>query len=72
MPDERDPRMDPSPGDVIVRETCNSITRRVVYNVRGTTIIYRRGEYQGNVCLATWRSWARNAEVVRRSENDGK
>lgn len=63
----RDPRIDPRQGDILTTgetfNNCQSDHRidRIVYGVRLERVLHNRG----NCSIATWRKWARNAEVVK-------
>ena len=62
----RDPRTDPRPGDVIARA---GRPRTVVYRSQWGTVIYdTRKQSQLRCTLATWKKWARGAEVTRAFE----
>lgn len=66
MPDERDPRRDPQPGDVVDVE-CEI---REIVAIRLDGGVRWKSWWSGASCkLATWRRWAKRGEVVRRCES---
>ena len=71
---DRDPRKDPLPGDaVLVIYTTRGQTRNVIA-VRKDRIRWRedtfnfRSRKSSSCSLKTWRYWARNGIVLRRSD----
>lgn len=68
MPSKRDPRVDPRPGDVLMR---GSTYRQVRTYKRGVTFWHRFGCLRwdlGRESHEEWRLWAKSAEVVHVAE----
>lgn len=67
-PTERDPRVDPRPGDIVT--VPGNLPFHVLESSPGS-ICGRFGPgMRGSLCaLPYWRKWAATAEVVRRGEN---
>ena len=66
---ERDPRVDPRPGDVV----CHSDRRRravshVEYDLVSGEHFDARGFSLFDCWITTWRDWARGGEVITRGE----
>lgn len=58
----RDPRTEPSPGDILDQE---GVRRRIV-NVAEGRVYYREGRQAVSDCsTTTWRRWAKTAVIVR-------
>lgn len=65
MASERDPRVDPRPGDVLCKQEKRLMFSRWVKCVLGCEILY--SDIAGQACAASsrgWRKWASNAEVI--------
>lgn len=63
---ERDPRLDPRPGDVIAAKGASRGARRVVYATLTGKVVYdvEHSRIAQRVCTAsTWRKWARGGRV---------
>lgn len=69
---ERDPRVDPRPGDVLRRVIgFSNYERRVVCcgmsgGTPTVTFLSRTGKRHTTIWLTDWRKWAANAEIVKR------
>jgi hypothetical protein len=75
---ERDPRIDPQPGDVLMigpqwqcerYEIIGQSSEKIGYGRFLLTVRYRMGESEHTAAIEDFRKWARNAEVVKRGEN---
>lgn len=74
MPSERDPRVDPMPGDVLrglnfgrneTRRVSCVINSECSMTDYATVMFYRGPTASSAVSRDNWRKWAKNAEVVR-------
>ena len=60
----RNPKLDPQPGDVLVKHSASRVLKRTVKARRGNDIDY--GNSGGNhfTCwITTWQEWATDAKV---------
>lgn len=64
---ERDPRVDPRPGDVL-RDTFRADS--TVVHVSGSIITRVKDGARTNVGLQYWRAWYRDATIIRRAEEE--
>jgi hypothetical protein len=66
---ERDPRVDPRPGDIL---KFKRNLRRVTYfpdpAYVDPTVRWTDGIFDFHVQIGTWRSWAKDAQVIERGE----
>ena len=71
MPAERDPRLDPMPGDVLRYTTslkCITTERRVI-SVSARKVVYRQNDcFNIDDWRNEWKRWAATAEVISRAE----
>lgn len=59
---ERDPRVDPRPGDRLLRTLLREVVER-----KPKTVVYRHIGLGGDHCrmsLAAWQRWARTATII--------
>ena len=61
---ERDPRIDPKPGDSIRKTMSSGWITRTVVNRRGNCIFYQTKGKERACWISTWVDWARKAEVI--------
>ena len=71
MPADRDPRVDPRPGDVvrkgrITRFVTEGYRGRIVYAKRVSEVPRASGSF--SCWITTWQDWARNATVLHVAE----
>jgi hypothetical protein len=65
---ERDPRIDPMPGDVVLRADVNPRPFHVL-KVEDDIVGRFGNGTRGSLCgLPYWRKWAANAEIIKRGE----
>lgn len=72
MASERDPRVDPMPGDVL--DTVEQRREVVCCPPRMVQFVCPScgpGDIH-TIYASTWRKWARNAEVIQRGDEHGK
>ena len=80
MKDERDPRVDPRPGDEIARDIPQALQGCIIRGVTrahgGFVFAYRdNGHTRKNLLpmtLGDWRRWATTAEVISQGSPDGE
>lgn len=76
---ERDPRVDPRPGDVLRKKYMGQYFESRAYNERTVDEVYQceggtMVVYVGpNVCtpeikLSSWRKWAKDAKILKRGD----
>jgi hypothetical protein len=75
---ERDPRIDPRPGDVLNGEPMNGFIRRAHRRVVGRVpmpgaddavrYVTRTGTRGRVLALTGWKTWAKTAKVVKRAD----
>lgn len=68
MSNERDPRVDPRPGDVLAKDGRERRVDTLIFNIgrRAHALLWQRSRnHQLRRCdIETWRTWARDAEIV--------
>jgi len=70
---QRDPRVDPRPGDVVKRAYGVRWKTRIVTKRRGVTIIYVRHLGSETICccgLSIWQQWCAHPEVQVVARNE--
>ena len=69
---ERDPRKDPIPGDVLVKMVGGTRVRKVVLSRPDDNRLFETsGDGVVNVCwISVWQAWAEDAEVERKETVD--
>lgn len=67
MPNERDPRVDPRPGDVLAKQVPRTVTRVEAWRVWYSYPIKSR-IMEFSETMNAWRKWAATAQVVKRGE----
>ena len=67
MADDRDPRVDPQPGDVVqVRNDKRRVIALFPTAPSGTVVSWRSPWNNATCLVRTWRRWAKCGEVVSR------
>jgi len=69
-PNQRDPRTDPRPGDVVAKQLRRGLAYRQVVGREGNRVKYyanNRAWVEGDGChLLNWIAWAEDAQVIQR------
>jgi hypothetical protein len=65
---ERDPRVDPKPGDVLLIGPQWQSERYEVISSMCGVVCYILGDSRQACLLREWREWAKGAQVIRKAE----
>ena len=70
---ERDPRLDPRPGDIVAKQTRKGVAFREVTTRSGDRVSYTwagatRPPLTPLSRIASWQRWCREAEVITKGE----
>ena len=70
--EDRDPRVDPKPGDLVFKDGTRRSMGREVRRVEAGVVQYV-SDGSSHVCgLATWLNWCRGAKLLKEIEDEGK
>ncbi len=79
MPSERDPRVDPRPGDVLEKKyqgqyfESRGYIERQVFEVDGKRVTYVGPDVcSPTITLKSWRQWARKSKVLTKGADDAE
>ena len=71
MTDNRDPRLNPMPGDVLESPCIRRTVTRIGGSGEKAWILYRsrgRGNWQNPMYVSEWSKWASTATVIKKAE----